>query len=65
VGDEVGVAVNDFQRALVESTVVAGRIREAVATTDPRIAALALADVLGELATVAVQERFPDNPLAP
>jgi hypothetical protein len=50
--------MSDLEKALIESVMIADRIREAIVTADRRIATLALADVMSELATTAVEDGF-------
>jgi hypothetical protein len=44
----------DFERALHESTVIADRIREAIAHAPPKLVMLALSDLLQEYLTHSV-----------
>jgi hypothetical protein len=67
-GSDGGTPQNqrDFERALRESTVIADRIREAIADAPPKLVMLALSDLLQEHLThlVMVPER-EQTPLAP
>ena len=51
----------DFERALHESTVIADRIREAIAGAPPKLVMLALSDLLQEHLTSLVMVE-PDEP---
>jgi len=44
----MGKSQGDFERALRESTVIADRIREAIADAQPKLVMLALSDLLQE-----------------
>ena len=44
----MGKSQGDFERALRESTVIADRIREAIADAPPKLVMLALSDLLQE-----------------
>ena len=54
----------DFERALHESTVIADRIREAIAGAPPKLVMLALSDLLQENLTRLVMVE-PDGEQAP
>jgi len=54
----------DFQRALRESTVIADRIREAIADAPPKLVMLALSDLLQEYLTNLVKVE-PDREQTP
>ena len=54
----------DFQRALRESTVIADRIREAIADAPPKLVMLALSDLLQENLTRLVMVE-PDREQRP
>ena len=54
----------DFERALRESTVIADRIREAIADAPPKLVMLALSDLLQEHVTRLVMVE-PDREQTP
>jgi hypothetical protein len=63
-GSDDGTAPRAFERALHESTVIADRIREAIADAPPKLAMLALSDLLQEHLTRLVMVE-PDRGQTP
>ena len=59
-----GTACRAFERALHESTVIADRIREAIADAPPKLVMLALSDLLQEHLTHLVMVE-PDREQTP
>jgi len=62
--DDDGAARPAFERALHESTAIADRIREAIADAPPKLAMLALSDLLQEHLTRLVMAE-PDTEQTP